>query len=478
MKTIKKGLSNKLLIIVTLHILIINTARGINMTNFQKFKDYEEYIFTNVPEIQKAEIFKVSYTKVKKKPLIAIRISTNKKSPLRVMITARIHGNEQSGMIALCKLLDRFKRENLNLKKPFSDFEFLIIPCLNPEGTIAAIKTQKNCSGFVGKVGRRNAQDLDLNRDYEKLESKETQFAVSCYNLFKPHIVLDLHEFSTFPLFSTTYGFWRAECFDMLVSTGKVPQVREEFRKFCLSLLDEVLKTLNNNGIRSEQYMLSKGMIGTEPFNVATASSYFLLRGAATYLIETAGSDLGFNENVEKRAKNHIKAITLFLKTFSKNKDKFLKIYQKNVNSLVKISKFPLKVLHKPSKIKLHGKYKNSYKIQKIVEINHIPFLVSLKGRFKGPEFSVQKWLKIPSYFIIKHPLKKFLTKLKLHNIKYAKPSSLFIKKFPRFKLNKNDIIINTFQKERLLIMTLFHPELYKKKIYAIEGFDKIIVIP
>jgi hypothetical protein len=83
------------------------------------------------------------------RPPISIR---NPQSPVRIYISAGIHGDEPAGPLAALKLL----REN---NWPFNS-EVFLLPCLNPIGF--TLNTRGNSGG------------TDLNRDYRNSKTKET----------------------------------------------------------------------------------------------------------------------------------------------------------------------------------------------------------------------------------------------------------------------------------------------------------------
>jgi len=88
------------------------------------------------------------------------------------------HGDEQSGTDALLALI----REAAlgDLQWTLNDINLLIVPAVNIDGMHANV--------------RRNAQDLDLNRDHVKLESPETRALHRIFRRYLPHVTLDVHE--------------------------------------------------------------------------------------------------------------------------------------------------------------------------------------------------------------------------------------------------------------------------------------------
>lgn len=78
-----------------------------------------------------------------------IKIVLGKGNPRRILISGGIHGDEPAGVEAICAFLkDKLYKNFLN------DWEFTLLPCINP-------------SGF--EAGTRNNQDdIDLNRKFKE----------------------------------------------------------------------------------------------------------------------------------------------------------------------------------------------------------------------------------------------------------------------------------------------------------------------
>jgi len=79
---------------------------------------------------------------------------------LKVLFIAGIHGNEV-GTVKFANQLAKWAESDENIKK---DFNFLIIPCLNPDGYNLAVNNPEYFQG--GKTGRFNANKVDLNRNF------------------------------------------------------------------------------------------------------------------------------------------------------------------------------------------------------------------------------------------------------------------------------------------------------------------------
>ncbi len=111
----------------------------------------------------------------------------------RVWLQANIHGGEVCGKEALLMLLgDLVTGAHEEWR---SSLVLLIAPVYNADGNERmALDNRPFQLGPVGGMGtRRNAQELDLNRDHMKLESPEARALVRAYGDYDPHVVIDLH---------------------------------------------------------------------------------------------------------------------------------------------------------------------------------------------------------------------------------------------------------------------------------------------
>jgi hypothetical protein len=101
----------------------------------------------------------------------------NRDKPTFYLVGAK-HGNEQSAKEALL----RFIRDVAvgELAPLLQKVNFLVLPQSNPYGN------------WFDQ--RRNAQNLDLNRDHVKLEAPETETIHRVFRLWMPEVTLDVHE--------------------------------------------------------------------------------------------------------------------------------------------------------------------------------------------------------------------------------------------------------------------------------------------
>jgi len=112
---------------------------------------------------------------------------------LVVLLYGNIHAGEVCGKEATLRLARELSDEAAH--PLLSSITLLIVPNLNPDGNDRI--SPDNRPGQVGPeegMGtRHNAQDLDLNRDFMKLQSPEIRALVQVLNDWDPDVIVDTH---------------------------------------------------------------------------------------------------------------------------------------------------------------------------------------------------------------------------------------------------------------------------------------------
>src|SRR4051794_40670510 len=112
---------------------------------------------------------------------------------LRVHIQANVHAGEVEGKEACLVLLREFA---LGQHKDWlQSMVFLITPIYNADGNEKfALNNRQRQNGPINGMGTRaNAQDLNINRDYMKLDTPEARAFVKLWNDYDPYVGFDLH---------------------------------------------------------------------------------------------------------------------------------------------------------------------------------------------------------------------------------------------------------------------------------------------
>ena len=110
-----------------------------------------------------------------------------------VFLLANIHGGEVEGKEAVQVLMRRLTSGDL---RPLLDRMVIVIaPNYIADGNEAVDVMNRTAQyGPVAGVGKReNVKNLDLNRDYMKLESAEARALAAAFTAWDPHLMVDLH---------------------------------------------------------------------------------------------------------------------------------------------------------------------------------------------------------------------------------------------------------------------------------------------
>ncbi|MEO5590013.1 MAG: M14 family metallopeptidase, partial [Gemmatimonadaceae bacterium] len=111
-----------------------------------------------------------------------------------VYVQGNIHAGEVEGKEALQALL----RDLTNSTKPnvLDSIVLIAVPIYNADGNekFASQEVNRGSQNGPAMVGvRPNAQDLDLNRDYMKVEAPETRASLAMFTRWNPDLFVDLH---------------------------------------------------------------------------------------------------------------------------------------------------------------------------------------------------------------------------------------------------------------------------------------------
>lgn len=205
-----------------------------------------------------------------------------------VYVQGNIHAGEIEGKDALLALV----RDLLLEPKPnvLDSVVLIAVPIYNADGnerfaSQSVNRTEQNGPDLVGI--RANAQGLDLNRDYIKLEAPETRASLEMFNAWDPDVFVDLH---------TTDGSYHGYNLTYAPSLNPAAQFGGVYaRDSLLPILRE--RMLRKRGARTFDYgdfisddTLSKGWV-TFDSRPRFGTNYYGLRGRIGILSEAFSHD-------------------------------------------------------------------------------------------------------------------------------------------------------------------------------------------
>jgi hypothetical protein len=102
------------------------------------------------------------------------------KGPTKVFLWSQMHGNEPTGTMALMDLLGFFQTGTDEVSETLNKCSIYMLPMVNPDG--------------AERHSRRNAQQLDINRDYLQTRTVEAALLKATHDRIKPDFGFNLHD--------------------------------------------------------------------------------------------------------------------------------------------------------------------------------------------------------------------------------------------------------------------------------------------
>ncbi len=128
------------------------------------------------------------------RPLVSTPAAARSSGKPIVYVQGNIHAGEVEGKEALQALV----RDLVFQTRPnvLDSIVLIAVPIYNADGNERFADQARNRGSQNGPelVGQRpNAQGLDLNRDYMKVDAPETSSSLAMFNAWNPHVFVDLH---------------------------------------------------------------------------------------------------------------------------------------------------------------------------------------------------------------------------------------------------------------------------------------------
>jgi len=116
---------------------------------------------------------------------LPIHLITCGKGAIKIMLWSQMHGDEATGTMALLDLIGyiRYYANTPSIEKLLANCTLYIIPMVNPDG--------------AAHFTRRNAQQLDINRDYLQTISPEAKILKQIRRDLQPDFGFNLHDQDT-----------------------------------------------------------------------------------------------------------------------------------------------------------------------------------------------------------------------------------------------------------------------------------------
>jgi len=282
-------------------------------TTYHELKEFIKTICYQSPHLE-YEVFGHS---VEGRELIVVKTTAYnnvpKKERLRVLVFAQQHGNEQSSKEAALLLLARLANGQYNhlLEK----IELWVVPQVNPDGS------------EVNQ--RRNAANLDLNRDHVLLSSPEVLALHRLFYSFWPHVNIDIHEYQAItPVWEAFGGF---KYFDVQVGTLTNPNISRRIIDYSQNrILEHIENTLNKQGYTFHDYLVGQppqeGLLRYSTTNINDGRQSFGILGTMSFIYEGINGRDGFAENLERRTLSQTLALEALIERVAEDKPRVIRM--------------------------------------------------------------------------------------------------------------------------------------------------------
>lgn len=242
---------------------------------------------------------------VEGREIFVLKFSTNQfgndANKLRLLFFAQQHGNEQSGKEgALLLAKELLKDHNLSL---FERIDLALIPQVNPDGA------------ELNK--RRNANNIDLNRNHLLLEEPEVQALHNFFNKYNFEVTLDVHEYYPYSEEWKEFGFYKRADEQLGLLTN--PNVSEKIIEYS----KEKVLPFVSQWLQSKSYSFNEYVVGGPPnierlrhstVDINDGRQSFGILNTLSFILEGKNGKDNFVENIKHRAEGQAEAMMALLK--------------------------------------------------------------------------------------------------------------------------------------------------------------------
>ncbi len=263
----------------------INTPSFEKKSGFTSYKEMMEFLkglSEKYPSLIKIEL--VGKTQRENDiPLVHI----HKDSPdekLRILYTARIHGDEPAGTDAMLYFIKKLA-EDPSVGTLLEKIDFYIMPMVNIDG--------------AAKMERYTANGLDLNRDMTRIETPEAAVFYSVVRKTEPDVYADFHEYQPVRRdFASLTNSVISTPWDVMFLFSSNPNVPQVLRDAVDNLfVANATKVMDSNHLTSHTYYTSRETSQGITFNIGgssarSTSNAMALHNTLSILVEARGINL------------------------------------------------------------------------------------------------------------------------------------------------------------------------------------------
>lgn len=238
-----------------------------------------------------------------------------------VLIICQQHGDEPSGKEAAMIVARSLLNENAGL---LQNLDLILVPQVNPDGSDAGT--------------RRNANDVDLNRNYVILTEPESNAVHQLFLEWMPEVTLDVHEYNAVKEDWVKAGYLK-DAEEML---GGVTNLNIDAD--IIDFTREVFIPETGQGIEADGFRFHRYIVGS-PFEdkvvrysttaINDARQSMGMYNTLSFIIE--GKRYGnLTNEIQRRTEGQVSAMVNFLKTTEKHARDMLSIVSKARSNIAK----------------------------------------------------------------------------------------------------------------------------------------------
>ncbi|MBD0404274.1 M14 family zinc carboxypeptidase [Flammeovirga sp. EKP202] len=287
---------------------------------FTKYKEMVKYVNDLTKGIDYITIDHIGESQKGKK---IIRIRINKPSDqkkIKVWMQGGLHGNEPASTEGVLYLLHTLINDQ-NYIHLLDRLDIIILPMANADG--------------YNVQNRLSANGIDLNRDFMKLSTPETNAIRTAFSTFSPQVAIDFHEYNPYRAHFSYFGEKGITTYyDAFFLYSNNLNVNSVIRSTTKDLLvANAKKTLRKNGRNVSDYSSTKMQKGHIHFNqggssARSTSTNFALNNCLSVLMEIRGVNLE-RISFKRRVQTTYLAGMSYLKTAYENGDKIREAIKK-----------------------------------------------------------------------------------------------------------------------------------------------------
>lgn len=309
------------------------------------------------------------------RPLAVRHLGGKDAHKLKIFVIAGQHGNEKYGRKAANLLVDSMP----DFDSRFPSVHLAVLSDANPDGSV-----QKT---------RRNAMGIDLNRDHQRLDSKENTAIHGFVRRWRPHVIIDVHNIGSKrkDLLAKNLILYH----DVFIDTPTNPAARQVLdSNKMMHFLQSVRSHLMSLGITCDKYAMLKrsDRVRFSTLDVNEALNAFSLRyGILTVLLEgrTPIREEGDADRKHVVSAQH-NALLAIIKWMEENKGCLTENNERHAPS--KGDAFALRSRYRPTDEPFKMIFRNS--VTRNVQV------VALKNNYTS-KLEITKYIKLPAAYAV-----------------------------------------------------------------------------